>query len=42
VGGQLVAVRTVADGVHLTPAGGQLLAAAVMADLQRDLHLRLR
>jgi hypothetical protein len=42
VGGQLVAVRTVQDGVHLTTSGGQLLASAVMVDLERELHIRLR
>jgi hypothetical protein len=41
VGGQLALVRTPSDGIHLTPAGGALLAQAVMIDLKRDLHLHL-
>jgi len=40
VGGQLAQVRQ-SDGIHLTPAGGALLAQAVMIDLKRDLHLHL-
>jgi lysophospholipase L1-like esterase len=40
VGGQITQVR-ISDGIHLEPAGAALLAAAVMADLQRDLHIHL-
>ena len=39
VGGQLALVRTPQDGVHLTPAGGALLAQAVMIDLKKTLRL---
>lgn len=41
VGGNLALART-SDGIHLEPAGADLLAAAVMTDMERDLHLRLR
>jgi hypothetical protein len=40
IGGQVVNVR-VSDGVHLLPPGADLLAAAVMANLQRDLRIHL-
>ena len=40
VGGQLAQVRTPADGIHLTPAGGALLAQAVMIAFKKDLHLK--
>ncbi|HUD69603.1 MAG TPA: DUF459 domain-containing protein [Acidimicrobiales bacterium] len=40
VGGQLTLVRTPSDGIHLTPAGGALLAQAVMIAFKRDLGLR--
>jgi lysophospholipase L1-like esterase len=42
VGGQLALVRTPSDGIHLTPAGGALLASAVMTAIAQDLHIRLR
>ena len=38
VSGQLAQVRQ-SDGVHLTPAGGALLAQSVMIDLKKDLKL---
>ena len=40
VSGQLAQVRQ-SDGVHLTPAGGALLAQSVMIDLKKDLKLQL-
>ena len=40
VGGQLALVRTTSDGIHLTPAGGALLAQAVMIAFKKDLHLK--
>lgn len=41
INGTIEQIRTT-DGIHLAPAGASLLAQAVMNDLQRDLHLRLR
>lgn len=38
VSGQLAQVR-ISDGIHLTPAGGALLAQSVMVDLKKDLGL---
>ncbi len=38
--GAVINVRT-PDGIHLTPAGGARLAAAVVADLQEHLHIEL-
>ncbi len=40
VSGQLAQVRQ-SDGIHLTPAGGALLAQAVMIDLKKALRLHL-
>jgi hypothetical protein len=40
VGGQLAQVRTPSDGIHLTPAGGALLAQAVMIAFKKDLDLK--
>jgi hypothetical protein len=40
VGGELALVRD-SDGIHLTYAGGSLLASAVMVDIQKDLHIHL-
>jgi lysophospholipase L1-like esterase len=42
VGGGLVLARTPNDGIHLEPAGGDLLAQAVLVDMEQDLHIRLR
>jgi len=41
IGGSIVQVR-VSDGIHLEPAGASILANAVMVDVQRALHVRLR
>jgi hypothetical protein len=41
VGGQLALVRVPSDGIHLEPAGADLLANAVMRAIRTDLHLRL-
>ena len=38
--GTVINVRT-PDGIHLTPAGGARLAAAVVADMQDQLHIEL-
>jgi len=40
VGGQLALVRQ-PDGIHLTSAGGALLAQSVFVALERDLHVHL-
>jgi lysophospholipase L1-like esterase len=40
VGGQITQVR-IPDGIHLEPAGATLLAAAVLVDVERDLHVHL-
>jgi hypothetical protein len=42
IGGQLALARFPSDGIHVAPAGADVLAAAVMADLRHDLHVRLR
>ena len=41
IGGSIIQIR-VSDGVHLEPAGASILANAVMVDVQRFLHVRLR
>jgi len=38
--GAEINIRT-PDGIHLTPGGGARLAAAVIASMQSDLHIRL-
>ncbi len=40
VGGVITQIR-VSDGIHLTPAGSSLLASAVIAVMERDLHAHL-
>jgi hypothetical protein len=38
--GQVVSVRT-PDGIHLTPAGGEMISQRVIKFMQRDLHIVL-